>query len=264
MIRYHLITFLTDYGLVDPFVGLCHAVLAYRAPHARVVDLTHAIGPQDVRHGAVVLADCIPHLQPAVHLAIVDPGVGTQRRPVVVAAGGALLVGPDNGLLWPAVQRLGGASGAFEIRDRAPGPWRTFDGRDVFAPTAARLASGAPPEALGPPVPTDALTQLRLPTARTSAGRIEAEVLLADRFGNLQLAATTADLDDAGLKPGAAVVVNARRAVCVRAFAEVAEGELGLLPDAFGRLQLAVNRGSAARALGLAVGEVAAIAAVSS
>lgn len=110
--RYDVVTFLSDYGLTDPFVGLCHAVLAHRAPHARVVDLTHGIGPQDVRHGAVVLSDCVPHLPPAVHLAVVDPGVGTPRRPIVIAAGDALLVGPDNGLLWPAATRLGGPAAA--------------------------------------------------------------------------------------------------------------------------------------------------------
>ncbi|MGH8885983.1 MAG: SAM hydrolase/SAM-dependent halogenase family protein [Egibacteraceae bacterium] len=262
MPRYAIVTFLTDYGLVDPFVGLCHAVLARAAPHARVVDLTHGIGPQDVRHGAVVLADCVGHLPPAVHLAVVDPTVGTSRRAVVVAAGDALLVGPDNGLLWPAAGRLGGPTGAWVITARAPGPSRTFDGRDVFAPAAARLASGGDPDALGPLVPVDTLSRLALPTASVAAGRIEAEVLLVDRFGNLQLAATVADLAAAGLAPGARIRVHARSATCCATFAEIPEGELGLLPDAFGRLQLAVNQGSAAQVLGLLPGQTATVTAV--
>jgi S-adenosyl-L-methionine hydrolase (adenosine-forming) len=257
--RYEIVTFLSDYGRADPFVGLCHAVFAHRTPHARVVDLTHDIRPQDVRHGAVVLADCAEYLPPAVHLAVVDPGVGTARRPITVAARDALLVGPDNGLLWPTAKRLGGPNGAWVIATRAPGPSRTFDGRDVFAPAAAQLAAGTSPQDLGPPVPPDMLTQLHLPTAIVSIGRIEAEILLEDRFGNLQLAATLDDLDAAGLVPDARVHVQARPAVCCTAFAEIPQGELGLLPDAFGRLQLAVNQGSAAQLLRLLPGQVVTI-----
>jgi S-adenosylmethionine hydrolase len=233
------------------------------------VDLTHGIGPQDVRYGAVVLADCVGHLPPAVHLAVVDPGVGTGRRPVVVAAGDALLVGPDNGLLWLAVERLGGSTSAWAIASRAPGPWRTFDGRDVFAPAAARLASGDDPDVLGPSVPTGELMRLHFPVAQVSAGRIESEVLTVDRFGNLQLAATTTDLDVAGLAPDARlevqvevqVEVQGRPAIRCTAFAEIPPGELGLLPDAFGRLQLAVDRDSAAQVLGLVPGQLVTITA---
>ncbi len=248
-----LITFLTDYGLGDPFVGLCHAVLAVGAPRARVVDLTHGIEPQDVRGGAVILADCVGYLPPAIHLAVVDPGVGTDRRPVIVTCGEALFVGPDNGLLWPAVSRLG-VDGAYEIRDRAPGPARTFDGRDVFAPAAARLAAGEPPPRLGPRVEVGSLTRLDLPAARVAAGVLEAEVLTVDRFGNLALGAGPAELDAAGFLPGQPLTVNGHAATRCATFAEIAE--LGVLPDAFGRAQLAVNRGSAARALGLRPGDV--------
>ena len=248
---YDLVTFLTDYGRDDPFVGLCHAVLAQRAPHARVVDLTHAIGAHDVRHGAVVLADCVPWLPRAVHVAVVDPGVGTVRRPVVVAAGKGLLVGPDNGMLWPAAARLGGPDAAYEIRDRVPAPSRTFDGRDVFMPAAARLACGVPPAQLGPPVPAAALARLDLPVARrTAVSAVEAEVLLVDRFGNLQLAATPADL------PATVLRVNGHPAVRCEAFAEIPPGVLGVLPDAFGRVQVALDRESAARLLGARPGDV--------
>ncbi|MGH8906791.1 MAG: SAM hydrolase/SAM-dependent halogenase family protein [Egibacteraceae bacterium] len=257
MRRYALVTFLTDYGLDDPFVGLCHAVLAAGAPGARVVDLTHGIEAQDVRHGAVVLADCVGCLPPAVHLAVVDPGVGTSRRPVVVRAGESLLVGPDNGLLWPAAARLGGATGAWEIAARAPGPSRTFDGRDVFAPAAARLAGSVPPDQLGPALAVDAMVRLDLPGPRLSAGRLDAEILLADRFGNLQLAASPADLDMAGLRLGQRLTVNGQPATRCETFAEITG--LGVLPDAFGRAQVAVNQGSAAQLLHLRPGDTISI-----
>lgn len=260
--RYDIVTFLSDYGLADPFVGLCHAVLAREAPHARIVDLTHGICPQDVRHGGIVLADCVGSVGSAVHLAVVDPGVGTARRSIIIAAGDALLVGPDNGLLWPAAERLGGPVGVWVITTRIPGPSRTFDGRDVFAPAAARLASGDVPGCVGTPVGGGTLARLHLPTAAVAAGRIEAEVLVVDQFGNLQLAATAADLDEAGLAVGARLEVQARPATCCATFAEIPDGQLGLLPDAFGHLQLAVNRGSAAQLLGLIPGQPVTITAV--
>jgi S-adenosylmethionine hydrolase len=244
---YEIITFLTDYGLDDPFVGLCHAILATEARHARVVDLTHGIGAQDVRHGAIVLADCVAFLPPAVHLAVVDPGVGTNRRPVILRAGDALLVGPDNGLLWPAAARLGKATGAWEIVARAANPSRTFDGRAVFAPAAAGLASGVSPAQLGPRVAVETLVRLDLPSPRITKDRLDTEVLLVDRFGNLQLAARPADLDNAGL--GHHLTVNDQPATRCETFAEITT--LGVLPDAFGRLQIAVNNGSAARLLRL-------------
>lgn len=260
MARYDVVTFLTDYGLADVFVGLCHAALVTGAPHARVVDLTHAIARQDVCHGAGVLADCMPFLPPAVHLAVVDPGVGTVRRPVVVAAGDALLVGPDNGLLWPAAERLGGAAAAWGIAVAQARPAVTFDGRDVFAPAAARLAAGADPDAVGPRLGVEALHRLTLPEATVAAGVLQAEVVHADAFGNVQLSARAADLEAAGLPPGAGLIVAGRPATRCETFADVAGGDLAVLPDAFGRVQVAVNRGSAAVALGLSPGDVVVVA----
>lgn len=257
------VVFMSDYGLADPFVGLCHAVITGTAPHAHVVDLAHAVRPQDVSQGAALLADSLPWLPPgAVVLAVVDPGVATERRCVIVAAGegrsGRLFVGPDNGLLYPAAEALGGADAAWALSE-APGRATTFAGRDVFAPAAARLALGEPPDAIGERIEVSSLVTLRLPGARLDDGQVIAEVVHIDGFGNLQLSAGIDLLDQAALarrgpvllKVGAAVRPGA---IC-SAFADLAPGQIGVLSDAFDRLQVAVNRGSAMRLLGAAVGD---------
>jgi S-adenosyl-L-methionine hydrolase (adenosine-forming) len=256
-----LIAFLSDYGRADPFVGLCHAVVASLAPHARVIDLTHDIAPQGVAEGAVVLADCLPYLPASVLLAVVDPGVGTARRAVVVSAGippqRRLLVGPDNGLLWPAAEALGGADGAWIIDADAlggrPEGSRTFDGRDVFAPVAALLAAGAHPDDLGEAMPVTELIRPELPTTSLADGVLHTSVLRTDRFGNLLLAATAEELAQAAWVEGDEVCVevgerSAVAQVCTT-FADVGVGSVGLLPDAFARLQVAVRDGDAARLL---------------
>jgi S-adenosyl-L-methionine hydrolase (adenosine-forming) len=258
------IVFLTDYGLADPFVGLCHAVIASAAPGVRVVDLTHAVRPQDIREGAALLADCLPWLPPgAIVLAVVDPGVGTDRRSVVVAAGeGAarrLFCGHDNGLLVPAAEALGGARDAWGL-PQLPGRVSTFDGRDVFAPAAARLALGDDPDDVGDSIDPATLVPLVLAGSQAAAGQLKAEVVHVDGFGNLQLSAPCRLLDEAGITTGADVLLQvgaaARSATVCAAFDDVAPGGIGLLPDAFNRLQVAVNRGSAARLLGADVGDV--------
>jgi S-adenosylmethionine hydrolase len=253
--RFHLVTFLSDYGSDDPFAGLCRAVLARGAPHATVVDLTHAIPPQDIRWGAVVLTDCVRWTGAAVHLAVVDPTVGTARRAVMIEAGEAVLVGPDNGVLWPAAVTLGGPAAAHEIRDRTPGPSRTFDGRDVFAPAAAAIANGIPLGELGPPVETGSLARLEMPVAKVTGAALETEVLTVDRYGNLQLAASTADLDAAGAAEGRSLRVNGAPAVRCQSFAAIPSGLVGVLPDAFGHLQVSANRASAAERLGAGPGD---------
>src|SRR3954463_7296952 len=164
------ITFLTDYGLEDDFVGVCHAVMARIAPGVRVVDLTHGIDRHDIRAGALVLRRALPYAQPGVHLAVVDPEVGAQRRAIALrtAEEDRLLVGPDNGLLSLAAQRFGGIA---EIVDVARSPHRlepvsaTFHGRDIFAPVAAHLALGAPPMDAGDPIDADEITRLDMPLA---------------------------------------------------------------------------------------------------
>jgi S-adenosyl-L-methionine hydrolase (adenosine-forming) len=256
-----LIAFLSDYGRTDPFVGLCHAVAAALAPHARVIDLTHDIAPQGVAEGALVLADCLPYLSAAVVLAVVDPGVGTSRRPVMVSAGtpphGRLLVGPDNGLLWPAAESLGGPDGAWVIDAEGlggrPEGTRTFDGRDVFAPAAALLAAGAHPDDLGAPMATEDLIRPELPMTTLEDGALQTTVLRADHFGNLLLTARAAELEQAAWVVGDDVCVEVgEQQVVARistTFADVPVGSTLVLPDAFGRLQVAVRDGHAARLL---------------
>lgn len=263
------IFFLTDYGQLDELAGVVRAVIARLVPGAPVVDLTHDIPPFDVRAGALALERAAPHLGPGVVLGVVDPGVGTDRRPVAVAVeppgGPRALVGPDNGLLCRAADVLGGARAAVTLE---PGPsdegHRTFDGRDVFAPAAAALWRGQPIDALGEPLDPAAL--IRLPPARLSVseGAIEAEVLWVDRFGNAQLSATAADGYRAGIERGDVVELDAEGEVrgavpFVGAFAElesqtpVPDG-LGLLVDANGRLAVVCSRRSAATVLGVQPG----------
>src|SRR6478672_6554231 len=188
-----VITFLSDYGLLDEFVGVCHGVIARRAPTARVIDLTHAIPRHDVRAGATVLAAAVPFLPAGVHLAVVDPGVGasgTQARRAVAlraVAEDRLLVGPDNGLLIPAAERLGGVSEAADVSvspERLEPVSRTFHGRDIFAPVAAALAIGAPLGDVGELLPLEELRGMALPSARIADGALAAHVLRADGFGN--------------------------------------------------------------------------------
>ena len=260
-----VITFLSDYGLQDEFVGVCHGVIARRCPGARVIDITHGVPPCDVRAGALALAAALPFMPAGVHLAVVDPGVGATgeqaRRAVAVrtAAADRLLVGPDNGLLMLAAERFGGAARAVDLshsRERARGVSRTFHGRDVFAPVAAALACGRPLDSLGSELAPGELCPLALPAAAVSGGALLAHVLRSDRFGNLQLDATPEQLARVGARPGGAVAVHhrgrARTALCAGAFAEVPPGELLLYEDAQRLLALAVNRGSAERLLGAA------------
>ena len=249
------VVFCSDYGLDDPFVGLCHATLQRHAPGVVVVDLTHAVARHDVAAGALMLADCLPWLpSDAVVLAVVDPGVGSARRGVAVAAGEAHLIGPDNGLLWPAVEALGGPGSAVRLADEGVPP--TFHGRDVFAPAAAALAAGAAVTTLGEALDPAGLVTLRLRAARAGAGLVDTEVVAVDRYGNLALSARRADLDRAGLTDRVGVVAAGREVTVPRArtFADVAPGRLVLLVDAFDRAALAVNTGDAAARLGLARG----------
>ena len=207
------VTFLSDYGTDDDFVGVCHAVIAGIAPEARVIDLTHGIGRHDIRQGALTLARALPFAPAGVHLAVVDPMVGAQRRAVALrcADEDRILVGPDNGLLMPAAAAFGGAVEAVDV---ARSPHRlepvsaTFHGRDLFAPVAAHLAAGAPLAGAGDPLPVEELTALALPSARVADGRVEAHALAFDGFGNVQLDVTHDQLAGSGLKLGRAVVVN--------------------------------------------------------
>ena len=255
-----VITFLSDYGPWDEFVGVCHAVIARRAPRARIIDLGHGVARHDVRAGALALRAALPYAPAGVHLAVVDPGVGTERRAVALRCGahGRTMVGPDNGLLTLAAQALGGVDRAVDIGD-SPECLRpisaTFHGRDVFAPVAAALADGAELDALGEPLAAEQLVELSLPQARLEDDRLTAHALSTDAYGNISLDATAEQAAAAGLRAGVALLVevdgNSMGARLGRAFADVAQGELIAHIDSRGALALALNGGSAAAALGV-------------
>ncbi|EXG80255.1 SAM hydrolase/SAM-dependent halogenase family protein [Cryptosporangium arvum] len=250
------ISFTTDYGLSDAFVAICHGVALSAAPGVRIIDVTHLVPLADVRRGAAVLADAVPYLPTdAVHVAVVDPGVGTARRAIVVETPRGHLVGPDNGLLLPAAEALGGVVAAVELTEVAPA--RTFHGRDLFMPAAARLVNGASAASLGPAVRPDTLVALPGAVTRTGPGWLEAEVRAVDGFGSLQLAATAAELDPLG--PSVRVLLpDARRHDLARGetFGDVPPGELVVLLDSTGRVAIAVNQGSAAERLAVGAGAV--------
>src|SRR5881227_1693469 len=222
------VTFLSDFGLQDEFVGTCHGVIKRIAPDVQILDLTHGIPPQNVLHGALVLAKSLEYVPAGVHLAVVDPGVGTARRPLVLEdAEGRLYVGPDNGLLVPAAEAGGGIAAAHELAnpEYALQPVsRTFHGRDLFAPAAAHLARGVALEALGPPVAPQALARLDLPQPELGRSRMRSTVLAIDRFGNVQLNLDRSHLDQVGIVPGTRVElqVGPERyyAVAARTFAD--------------------------------------------
>ena len=254
------ITFLSDYGTDDEFVGVVHAVVRSIAPQAAVVDLTHGIPPHDVRAGALTLARSAQYLCPGVVLAVVDPGVGTDRRAVAVEVGGgqSVLVGPDNGLLAPAVAMVGGADRAVELTEagyQLEAPGATFDGRDVFAPAAAHLCNGVDLAELGRPVDAAGLQPSVMPLSREEDGGLVAEVLWVDRYGNAELNLDPTQLDGWGERVRLAIGDATRTAVVAGAFGELAVGEVGLVVDAYGLLAIALDRHSAAEELRLSVGD---------
>ena len=262
--RRPVITLLTDYGTADEFAGVLHGVIAGICPEARVINLTHGIVSHDVRGGAAVLAQSLPYMPVGVHVAIVDPTVGGERRAIAIKLrDGRILVGPDNGLLWPAAQAGGGIDQAVEI---SRSPWRlepvsaTFHGRDIFAPVAAHLAAGEAVEDAGAALDPSVLVRIETPQARTEGGALVAIVNNTDRFGNVQLAATGEDLSALGVELGdpARVLVQSgelHMATYGRTFSDVEEGRLLVYVDSAGRLALAFNRGSAAARLGLRSGD---------
>ena len=261
MSQFRYLTFLTDYGLDDGFVAACHGVGVRIAPHASIIDITHLVPLGDVRRGAAVLAQTVPYLPPAVHVAVVDPGVGTTRRAIAVAAGESVFVGPDNGLLSWAVTAAGGASRAINLTNRDL--WldtvtRTFHGRDIFMPVAANLASGADLASAGEDIELADLVWLPPPARQVRDSVAQGEVLTVDRFGNVQLTITAADATDIGLKPGGTVLVTAGRQQLTLPFRDtfgsVASGDLVVHTDGAGMVSIAVNGGNAAQRLGLPPG----------
>jgi S-adenosyl-L-methionine hydrolase (adenosine-forming) len=257
------ITFLSDYGYDDEFAGVCRAVIARLAPEATVIDVTHGIPRHGVERGAAVLANALPYTPGGIHLAVVDPGVGSPRRAVAVRAAteDRILVGPDNGLLWPAIVRLGGVVEAADISlsDLRLEPISaTFHGRDVFAPVAAHLARGVSLAEAGERIQPESLVRIDAPEPAIEAGRVRAHVVSIDRFGNSALDLADRHLPRSGLRMGSPVTVDVagstRDAVFALTFADVPDGGLLLYEDSAGWLALAVNRGDAAAELGLEPG----------
>jgi S-adenosyl-L-methionine hydrolase (adenosine-forming) len=248
------VSFLTDFGLQDDFVGTCHGVIKRIAPEAEILDITHGIRPGGVLQGALVHANALPFMPPGVHLAVVDPGVGGTRRPLALRdAEGRFHVGPDNGLLLPAAERFGGVAAVHELASpeySLQPVSRTFHGRDLFAPAAAHLALGVALEELGPPLDPGELVRLDVPEPEIGHTRIRATVLGVDRFGNVALNLTRDHLDGANVVPGTRIELVSRGeryyAVRARTFGDGSPGDLLLYEDSYRNVAVAVSRGSAA------------------
>jgi S-adenosyl-L-methionine hydrolase (adenosine-forming) len=256
------VTFLTDFGLQDDFVGTCHGVIKRIAPDVQVIDITHGIPPRAIVQGALVLANTVPYMPVGVHLAVVDPGVGGPRRALALRdAEDRAYVGPDNGLLLPAAERAGIAE-AHEIvnPEYALSPVsRTFHGRDIFAPAAAHLAKGLGLAELGPPIDPSALVRLELPHPEVRANRIGASILYVDAFGNMQLNLTRSHLEQADVQPGARLELELAGqryyAIAARTFSDARSGDLILYEDSYGNVAVAMNRGNAAEMLAARAGQ---------
>jgi len=257
-----VVTFLSDFGLQDDFVGTCHGVIATIAPDARVIDVTHGIAPQAVLQGAVVLDNTTPYMPVGVHLAVVDPDVGGNRRPVAVRTGdGRTLVGPDNGLLMLAGDALGvdAAHELTEERYRLPMVSHTFHARDIFAPAAAHLARGVPLEELGPEVDPTTLRRVSIPDPEVGRTQISATVLAVDRFGNVATNARREHLEALDVEVGDKIEVRVSLdryfALVTETFADASPGELILYEDSYGLVTLAISCGDAARLTGASAGD---------
>ena len=256
------ITFLSDFGLQDDFVGTCHGVMKRIAPDAEIIDITHGIPAQSVLQGALVLANTIGYMPVGVHLAVVDPGVGGPRRPLALKDGeGRLYVGPDNGLLLPAAGRAG-IEAAHELANPAYALEtisRTFHGRDLFAPAAAHLALGVPLEELGPPLDPEGLVTLDLPPPEIGDRHAVATVLYVDSFGNIALNLTREDVERIGVVSGTQVELElageSYYAVTARTFADARPGDVILYQDSYANMSVAISRGSAGRLLHASPGQ---------
>jgi S-adenosylmethionine hydrolase len=254
-----IVTLLTDYGHGDDFVGVCHGVIRGIHPEAEIVDITHGIERYGVRQGALVLRNTLPYMPVGVHVAVVDPQVGTERRAIALRTGnGRILVGPDNGVLSLAWERCEGVDVVVDIT-RSPHRLEpvsaTFHGRDIFAPVAAHLAAGAELADAGDPLEPDSLARVELPEPREETGAVVAHALVIDHFGNVGLNVDHERLAGTGITLGGRVEIEALgetyAATYAQTFADVSPGELLVYQDAYRTLALAINRGDAAGTLGL-------------
>ena len=250
------VTFLSDFGLQDDFVGTCHGVIKLIAPETEIIDITHGIPPHQVLQGALVLANTLAYMPVGVHLAVVDPGVGGRRRPLALRdENGRFFVGPDNGLLIPAAERAG-IDAAHELANpeyALESISRTFHGRDLFSPAAAHLARGVAIDELGPPLAVDALVRLDLPQPELRPERIAATVLYVDAFGNIALNVTREHAVEAGIVPGTQVELELGGeryyAVAARTFADARPGDIMLYEDSYRNMSVAISGGSAGEML---------------
>jgi S-adenosylmethionine hydrolase len=248
-----IVTFLSDYGLEDEFVGVCHGVMLKIAPDLRIIDIDHNVMRQHIRHGAVVLAQAIRFMPEATHLSVVDPSVGSERRAIAIrSSSGQVLVGPDNGLMIPGAEECGGIDEAFELRNEkfllSPIS-RTFQGRDVFAPAAAHVASGVDPSELGPRIESADLVRLEMPEPWVHDDHLHGEVLQVDRFGNLQLNIRLVDLEKVNLADNDLLEIRIEghrlKVTLASTFSDVEPGEFVLIEDSYQQMSLAINNGDA-------------------
>lgn len=268
--RHETVSFLSDFGLEDEFAGVVRSVIRSVAPHATVIDITHGIPAHDVRAGSLALVRSVQYLAPGVVLAVVDPGVGTDRRAVAVevgAEGEAVFVGPDNGLLAGAVAMVGGATRAVELSDTGfhlPAPGSTFAGRDVFAPVAGHLCNGVDLADFGPPIDPITLRPGLLPLSRQEEGKVMSEVLWVDHFGNAQLNVDPDEIagmgDRISLRWGVGQVRTGRLA---GSYGDLKAGEVGLVVDSYGLVSVALDRRSASEELKLRPGDAVSLEAAS-
>lgn len=254
-----IISFVSDFGLDDTWVGVCHAIIKRSCPDATVVDLSHQVPPFDIRKGAVVAAAGVYQLPFAIHLVVVDPGVGPSRRDLCLVTGsGTRLVGPDNGVLLPASWRAGGVSDAYAINaDNVEAPLATFHGRDVLAPAAAALACGEEPASLGEPVDPASLTEAPFRPCVVDGIYIIGEVLESDRFGSLRFNVTAEEIERLGLASDRLEISLGHNSLTVpfgKTFSDVSPGDPLALIDSSGWLTLAVNQGDAADRYGVTDG----------
>lgn len=256
------VSFLSDFGRRDEFVGVVHGVLAKLAPASMVIDVTHETPRGNIRSGALSLTRAIQYLPEGLVLAVVDPGVGTDRRAIALETTWGFFVGPDNGLLSPAVAMTGGATRIVSIENpeaMIPSPGETFHGRDVFAPAAGLLASGeADLGDLGPVLGDEEVVPLLLPLAEVKQESVSGEAWWVDVFGNVQTNVSPEDLAELGLAQGDEVTVsvgpNPRRLPWVASYGEVGDGEALLHVDSAGLMAIAVRGGRADEELGIPEG----------
>ena len=263
MAERRFITFLSDFGHADDFVGTCHGVMKSIAPEVEIIDITHGVRRHDILQGAIILANTLPYMPPSVILAVVDPGVGGNRKPLAIrTAEDRYLVGPDNGLLSLAAAELGGVVEAVELACSTYSlqeVCKTFEGRDLFAPVTAHISSGVTLDRLGSPLPVAELTTINLPRIETRENEIAAAGVYIDSFGNVQVHLSRMELEGLGAQVGERLEVchgeESWNVPFVQSFAEVPPEDLLVYEDSYRKIAFSINQGDAARTFQINVGD---------